>query len=647
MNGKRPALPYIEALDGLRGLAVLAILLFHAEHLTGGWLGVDLFFVLSGFLITSLLLAEYETTGGIALVAFWGRRARRLLPALLAVLLGVCLYAWVIARPEELARIRADVIATLFYVANWHSIFAGHDYWEIFRAPSPLDHTWSLAIEEQFYLLWPPALLLLARWVRGSERSLTGIAIGLALLSASWMAISYDPDQSTARVYYGTDTRVAATLIGAAIASGFRMQVRHWPGSPSRFNAIAYDVAALLALLVLAWATTRLDGNSAIVYTGGLFAMVLASATVVVGVLLSPTGFAARGLSVAPLKLLGTLSYGVYLWHWPIYLTLSPERVELDGWQLTSVRIAATLAISSVSYFALERPVRRNTQPARRMVGAAFGATATVLACTWFVTLETPAVAPLMASVAPAGSNSSARTTPRLEMLLIGDSVPDAMRDEFLKATRRRGQLAYVMAGEGCGSLRSTAMRFLGGQTFSLQPCVEFREGWVTAVNTVPPRVVLLIEGWSGEGLKKVEGNWTHPCEEDFDLAFAADLENLIHRFEAAGSRPVMTTMPPPVARDLAAGYSRQWGNYEEDELQLLFHGRMECLNRVRSEVALNTGTALIDLASLVCPDGECLREVNGFPMRPDGMHFTGPSAAWVSEWLLDRVYAAADAVPK
>ena len=137
------------------------ILLFHAGHLDGGWLGVDVFFVLSGFLITQLLLVEWEREGRISLGAFWKRRARRLLPALFALLLGVCAYAWLFAQPLEMARIRADITATLFYVANWNAIVAGHDYWAMFRAPSPLDHSWSLAIEEQFYLVWPPIVVLI------------------------------------------------------------------------------------------------------------------------------------------------------------------------------------------------------------------------------------------------------------------------------------------------------------------------------------------------------------------------------------------------------------------------------------------------------------------------------------------------------
>src|SRR5437762_2587142 len=159
-----PRLNHQPALDGLRGLAVAAVLLFHGDHLRGGFLGVDAFFVLSGFLITSLLLTEARDRGGIALGAFWARRARRLLPALACVLAAVALYAWLLAKPDELATIRGDALATIGYFANWRSIFTSRDYWALFRSPSPLEHTWSLAIEEQFYLAWP---LVVAALVRG------------------------------------------------------------------------------------------------------------------------------------------------------------------------------------------------------------------------------------------------------------------------------------------------------------------------------------------------------------------------------------------------------------------------------------------------------------------------------------------------
>ena len=186
-------LTHLPPLDGLRGLAVLAVVLFHAGHLDGGYLGVDLFFTLSGFLITTLLLEERQDTGTIAFKWFWIRRARRLLPALFAMLAFVVVYAAVFADATELGRIRADAMGSVLYVANWRSIIAGQGYWDLFGAPSPLQHTWSLAIEEQFYLVWPLLLGGLLWWRHGSRRAVFALCVAFAVAGAVWMAIVFDP----------------------------------------------------------------------------------------------------------------------------------------------------------------------------------------------------------------------------------------------------------------------------------------------------------------------------------------------------------------------------------------------------------------------------------------------------------------------
>ena len=178
---RAPTIEPIPALDGLRGVAVAGVLAFHAGLLPGGYLGVDLFFVLSGFLITSLLVAEHAREGRIRLGAFWARRARRLIPALFTALALAGLHAATLARPDELARIRADALASLIYVTNWRAVVVGNEYWALFRAPSPLEHLWSLAIEEQFYVAWPP--LVSAALALGLRRSPTR-ARGLAPLFA-------------------------------------------------------------------------------------------------------------------------------------------------------------------------------------------------------------------------------------------------------------------------------------------------------------------------------------------------------------------------------------------------------------------------------------------------------------------------------
>ena len=225
MSVDRVSIPHVRALDGLRGAAVAGVVLYHGDHLKGGYLGVDLFFVLSGYLITSLLLAEWRRSGSesgegrIALGAFWARRARRLLPALVVLLFGVAVYCVLFASATELGRIRGDALSTIGYVANWRAIFAQQSYFDLFSAPSPLQHTWSLAIEEQFYIFWPLIFVgLAAFWKRHTPAAVLTAAIALGSTSALLMIGLYN-QANLNRVYYGTDTRAFALFAGIAIAA--------------------------------------------------------------------------------------------------------------------------------------------------------------------------------------------------------------------------------------------------------------------------------------------------------------------------------------------------------------------------------------------------------------------------------------------
>ena len=345
------------ALDGLRGVAVAAVLVFHGGHLAGGFLGVDAFFVLSGFLITSLLLTEARNTGRIALGAFWARRARRLLPALACVLIGVALYAALIAKPDELSTIRADALATIGYFSNWRAILNSHDYWAIFRNPSPLDHTWSLAIEEQFYVVWPLLFAFVIRAARGrSAQRVLALSTVLACTSLLWTIAIFDP-ANPSRVYYGTDTRIASILVGAALAAWLAAR----GSARTRTTRATLEGGALLAAGVLALAWARLTGSSDVLYRGGLFVCALATATVIAAAIHPDRGPVNRILSLRPLCALGLVSYGVYLWHWPIYVVLDESRTHMSGWGLLALRVAVTLVVAAGSYFWIEQPIRRGT----------------------------------------------------------------------------------------------------------------------------------------------------------------------------------------------------------------------------------------------------------------------------------------------
>jgi peptidoglycan/LPS O-acetylase OafA/YrhL/lysophospholipase L1-like esterase len=620
----RPRLAYVPALDGVRGAGVAGILLFHAGHLPGGWLGVDLFFVLSGFLITSLLRAEFEGAGRISLAGFWARRARRLLPALFLALLGVAAYAALFAAPEALPGLRADGLATLFYVANWRAIYAGNDYWDLFEAPSPLEHTWSLAIEEQFYLFWPLLVVLLLKRFRTSFWSVGVVAALLASASALWMASLYDEALSTGRVYFGTDTRAAATLLGAALAAFVR------PGDlrlPAR-TSMVLDLLALAAIAGLGWAWWRLAGTDPVVYRGGLFAAALAACVVIAVVATAPRSLVSRAFAVAPLRWLGVVSYGVYLWHWPLYLVLTPDRTGLDGWALTAARVAASLGVAALSYRVVERPIRRGALPGGWPAALAFTGAALVAGA---LVMATPAPPP----AAPQLETSQVAET---HVLLLGDSLAQALAPALRAEATAQGVGLHSLAFLGCGVLESDRLRAGPplNKVIDLSHCRALRTRWQEWVLANAPPVVLLIEGFSGVSDRQLVGIWRHACDPVLDATYAAQLERAVEVLGGGGSRVMIVTPPPMSMRDFVQTHKLILDDLEAS--QRLSDERMACQNAIRQRVAARTGAEILDLEGFVCPEGICRNDPDGRPMRSDGVHFRDEGARVVATWLLDEI---------
>jgi peptidoglycan/LPS O-acetylase OafA/YrhL len=359
---------HLPALNGLRGLAVMGVVAYHLQigWAKGGYLGVDLFFVLSGFLITTLLLEEWVGTGRVDLVAFWGRRARRLLPALFLVVLALALFlvcnaVW--GGPGangliDLSGLRGDAVATLLYVNNWHLIFAHQSYFAQFSTPSPLQHTWSLAIEEQFYLVWPLLLLVVLKYGRRGWRQVgVSVTIALGVGSSVLMAALFHPGVDPSRIYYGTDTRLFDLMAGATVA--FLVAARRQPRAQARRTLHWVGPAAAVVLGVF-WVRAGTSGGlpTDFMFEGGFLLCAALAALVVADARLVEPGWFARGLAWRPLHFIGTISYGIYLWHWPVIVYLNGARTGLSTWPLNLLRIAVTLAVSTASYYLVERPIR-------------------------------------------------------------------------------------------------------------------------------------------------------------------------------------------------------------------------------------------------------------------------------------------------
>ncbi|HYF46021.1 MAG TPA: acyltransferase family protein, partial [Acidimicrobiales bacterium] len=354
-TGHAPQLTYQPALDGLRGLAVAGVLFFHAgfSWAVGGYLGVSTFFTLSGYLITTLLLNEHHRSGTVDLKAFWSRRFRRLMPASLVTLGAiVVLFGPLVADPDQLRELPGDVIAALAYVANWRFIFADQSYADLFTAPSPVQHFWSLAIEEQYYVIFPlltAGLLLIGR---GSRRVLFGALAALAVGSTVLMVAIHTPGTDTGRVYYGTDTRAVELLAGAL----FAIVVASRPDLLRRIPTAVLTGAGLLVLAVTTYWWSTVEQTSSWLFEGGL-ALYSLTTVVLLAVVLRP-GPLQSALAFEPLRQLGRISYGVYLLHWPIFLWLTPERTHLRALPLFLLRVVVTIAAAALSFHVVEQPVR-------------------------------------------------------------------------------------------------------------------------------------------------------------------------------------------------------------------------------------------------------------------------------------------------
>jgi peptidoglycan/LPS O-acetylase OafA/YrhL len=642
----------LPALDGIRGIAVAAVVAFHLgiHQVRGGLLGVDVFFVLSGYLITGLVLSEWRRTGDVSLSKFWARRARRLLPALLLVLLVVAVGSRFVLPADQLPAVRGDVLATLFYVANWHSIIAHHGYFAAFAAPSPLLHTWSLAVEEQFYLLWPLGATIALRRLR-SSRWLLAISAAGFVASAALMAGLSLAGVGADRLYYGTDTRAQALFLGDALAGIMFALGRDFTGSrvrpPRRKHARAaawpgrlLGGAGLVGAAALVVFCLRVDGQSTWLYRGG-FGLVAASvAAVIACVVLRPRSALARAMSLRPLVWLGVISYGVYLWHWPVIVALSGARTGLSGASLLALRLGVTMAAALLSFHLLERPIREQRWHLRRPALALPAVVAAVTALAVAVPLTTVAgsSAAALASVrlpvttdppaptttAPSASTSSTAPLPTIpavthpgsmRVLVVGDSVAASLGHGMLPVQSQAGIVVSNEGYIGCGIARGGATSFKA----YTQPaaCLTWPQRWKALVDAFRPDVTLVLLGrW--EVLDRVhDGQWMHIGEPAFDAYLRSELELATSVLTSEGGRVAFLTAPcnNHELADLASP-----GRLPPDDAH-----RVELFNEMQASVAAEHPgvTMMVPLADLLCPGGRYVASISGVPLRTsDGVHF-------------------------
>jgi peptidoglycan/LPS O-acetylase OafA/YrhL len=643
----------IPALDGLRAIAVALVLAQHGgiPGMGGGFLGVDVFFVLSGFLITSLLLDELGRAGRIDLTGFWIRRARRLLPALVLMVLAVG-SARQLLPAQALTGLRDDALAAFLWVANWRFVEQKTDYFTQGAPASPLQHAWSLGVEEQYYFVWPVVLiavtLLLAARARryfrkatvGAVRLTTFVVATLGTLASAGVAIVLASDGTRDRVYFGTDTRAEALLIGSAAAA---LLVRDWPSLNRGWCLIRTRSGRRLArtlpvigLAGLAAATHYATGSAGEFRHGLLIGVAAAAVLVVAPVALEQRGVIARILALPPLVWLGAISYGVYLWHWPIFLALNGERTGWSGLSLFAARCGATLAVAAASWWLIEQPIRRWRPSGVPLLPLAAATVASAAAVTLMVIpvrigpgLRETGLPPGLSAVAavapspPSGSRPRPRDPKRpFTVSVFGDSIGWTWM-HYLPPTPGFAFLDHTVVG--CSLVRGTPYRYIG-QTLEQRPeCDTWPSRWSTQVSQDQPDVALLVIGrW--ETVDRVnEGQWTHIGDPTFDAYLNGELERALTIAGSTGVRVVVASVP----------YSRDG---ERPDGRLYPEDQPDRVNRwntmLRNTVSHHSGVRILDLNKKLCPDGVYTAKVDGIKVRSDGVHLTPEGVKWLTPWL-------------
>ena len=666
-------LAYLPALDGMRACAVLAVMMFHGgiPHMDGGFMGVDAFFVLSGFLITSLLIGEWRQALTIKLGAFWARRARRLLPALLLMLLFVAFFASVIVPKGTYGALRLDALATLLYVSNWHFILVNSNYFNETSASSPLLHTWSLAVEEQFYVIWPLVVLGVMRFTR-SLRALFVLCCAAAIGSALWMYHVYDGGLNTNRAYLGTDTRSQCLFIGCALAVGLVLvSQRHhelgrlatgelWRPESSTGRLLCGLLGVLGAGGAIAlWVATT--STSTFPYSGGFFLIGLSVAMVILAAVGAPRSVVPRMLSWSPIRYVGRISYGLYIWHWPIFIWLTHARTGLSGYELFGFRVLVTFAVSVVSFHLVERPIRMGTfisqWRAWLIVPAGVGA---VLVAVIAATTGTSAVASTTLPGGTGNTGSSSATTSTtappataagspVKILLFGDSVALTL-GLGLGLPTEQDTYGYTLADKGilgCGVVDGPQVELMGSRDDTPEACggpgvaaggpvanQPWQSQWLAAMGNDKPNVVVLLAGRWEVVDREYQGTWTNILHPTYAAYVKSQLEQASRLVTATGAHMVFLTAPCTDEGEQPDG-----APWPEDN-----PARLAVYNKLVREVAAEHATtdSAVDLFGAACPGGKFATTVHGVTIRQtDGVHFTVAGGQYLAPKIMPAIVAA------
>jgi peptidoglycan/LPS O-acetylase OafA/YrhL len=651
----------------VRALAVGAVLVYHlgttgdsAHVLKGGYLGVDVFFVLSGYLITSLLIVEARQTGRISIKRFYIRRAKRLFPAVFTLLAVVALVV-IIWLPDQGRQLRSDLLAAIGYSTNWWLIFEDASYFGNGDRPRLLTHLWSLSVEEQFYLLWPLVMIFFARVKAKRPTMLVVLALGV-LASTTIGILLFDPWTDPSRVYFGTDTRALAPLLGAALA----VAARPWRYGDRQGVSVGLDVAGIAALAALGATAVLLEDNSPVLYRGG-FLGIAALGGVLVLAAGHPGTTLGQALGTQPMRWLGERSYAIYLWHWPVFVLTRPGLdVSLTGWANIVLRVGLTLILADLSYRLIERPIRKpgyflvNPQPAHRakeVTWPVLRTAAVIVVSTIAVTTVTvqlvDRVAPAAAvpvddgpataidlaapAAAPSAVPSAAASAPPPPASVTGKPPTVAIFGDSqgmtLMANKPSNLGTYLAVTdatiEGCGVLtgrvtsRSGERRDLGAN------CGSWLTKWASSATRLKPQVAFVMLGaWEMFDLT-VNGTTMAFGSPEWDAQVSGALTQGIDALRGAGSKVALALTPCYRPVKASAGF---WPERGEDT-------RSRHLNTLLTAAAATDPqhVTTVEPPPEFCTDPAIATSRN---YRWDGVHYYKPGAALYFKAVIPQLQA-------
>nr|WP_246242902.1 acyltransferase [Flexivirga aerilata] len=656
---------YQPAVDGIRGIGVLIVLLYHAgwSALAGSFLAIDMFFALSGYLITSLLLRQYDRWGTVPLLEFWSGRARRLLPAMVGVVLLAAAYAKWLADPTTLGRFRWDMVSALTFWSNWRFLHEDQSYFQTGSTVSPLLHTWSLSIEEQFYVVWP---LFLLGWLTlrgGRLRFLPTVLVALAAGSAVLMAVLYQPYTDPSNVYYNSFTRAQALLLGCALAVGLKIAAdRQRRSGRARRSIVLAGLPIKVTTLAAAAATAGLgwfflapffvDDRSQWVFYGGFFVTGLAAISLGWQLAVSPDGRIARALSWRPIVEIGKRVYGLYIWHWPLFLILDPERTGLTGVPLVALRMVVVFVVAFAFDWAVERPIRRRAL--RRLLphgGVIAAGTALAVGLTASFVSTAGARDPIFGTALPGSiSTVTGPMRPGQDRVdVFGDSVAFTLWKYFPQ--RDFPQLSVGSSTQlGCGVAVPQDLQVAGERTGVAPQCTGWAPRWSALVRETRPRLAIVMSGSAELFDRWVDGRLLTVGTPQWRSAMVAAYGRAVDVAGGNGQFPVALADVPCYDRRGATGAAALPGvNQRLDALSATEQNdprRQQAVNDVIAEVArTHPKTAVLEQRAWLCPGGRYRATIDGQVLRPDGVHFDkAGTATWWRHFTpqLQRLYGPA-----